>query len=165
MKHTMNRIGDSLFCTGANEEIVRAFAQSAVEFVVIGGLAVSWYCSERQADDMDLLVNPTLDNSKRISDALGAINLNCHHKNSFTRPGLQVPLKQIHYAELLTPRKEGPTYSEVAANASPAKLFNIPVKVASVASLIKLKELAVASLEAEKGKHVKDIALLKAHGV
>lgn len=161
----MNRVGDSLFCTGANEEIVRAFAQSAVEFVVIGGLAVSWYCSERQADDMDLLVNPTSDNSERISSALSALHLNGHDKKSFTRPGLQVPLKGTYYAELLTPRKEGPSYSEVAAKAGPAKLFNIPVKVASVASLIKLKELAAASLEAAKEKHVKDIALLKAHGV
>ena len=157
----MNRIGDSLFCTGANEELVRALTQSAVEFVLNGGLAISWYCSSRVADDMDLLVNPTSENSGRISSALSTLHLNDFNENSFTRLGLQVPLKHIYYAELLTPRKDGPTYSEIAADAADAKIFNIPVRIASVAGLIRLKELAVSVLEREKIKHTKDIELLQ----
>lgn len=157
----MNRIGDNLICTGANEEIVRAFARSAVEFIVIGGLAVAWYCADRQAGDMDLLVNPTSDNSARIYQALAGLYPSGYNKDTFTKPGLQVPLKQIHYAEILTPRKDGPTYSEVAEHAVEGKLFNIPVRIASVASLIRLKELVVASGEAQKDKHLKDIERLK----
>ena len=75
--------------------------------------------------------------------------------------GLQVPLKQLYYAELLTPRKDGPAYAEIAKAAVDAKLFNISVRVASVASLIQMKKHAVASAEAQRDKHLKDIERLK----
>lgn len=158
----MNRVGDTLLHFGANEELIRAFTSCGVEFVVIGGLAVAWYCSDRQADDMDLLVNPTPANSARISRALDGLRVQGHSERSFTKPALQVPLKQMHYAELLTPRKEGPTYAEVAKDAVDAKLFNIPVRVASAATLVRLKEQAIASAEAQRDKHLKDIERLKA---
>jgi len=161
----MNKIGNTLIHTGANEELVRALVANGVEFVVIGGLAVAWYCADRQVDDMDLLVNTTPENSARISRALDVLHLNGYTVDSFTKPGLQVPLKQHYYAELLTPRKDGPTYSEVAKDAVDAKLFNIPVRLASVASLIRLKKQAVASAEAQRDKHLKDIERLKKHAV
>jgi hypothetical protein len=161
----MNKIGDTLIHTGANKELVLAFVANGVEFVIIGGLAVSWYCADRKADDMDILVNPTPENSARISQALDGLYMNGYTSDSFTKPGLQAPLKQLYYAELLTPQKDGPTYSEVAKDAVEAKLFNIPVRLASVVSLIRLKEQAVASAEAQKDKHLKDIERLKKHAV
>ena len=161
----MNKIGDTLIHTGANEELVRAFATSGVEFVVIGGLAVAWYCADRQADDMDLLVNPTPDNSARISRALSGLQLQGFSNVSFTKLGLQVPLKQRYYAELLTPQKDDPGYLEIAKDTVDAKLFNIPVRVASPASLIRLKEKAAVSAEAQRDKPLKDIERLKKHAV
>src|SRR5690242_11732306 len=128
----MNRIGDKLIHVGTNEELVRSFASAGVEFVLIGGLAMAWYCSDRQADDMDLLVNPTADNSARISDVLDGLHMHGYYRNSFTKPGLQVSLKQIYYAELLTPREDGPSYAEIAKDSVDGKLFDIPVRVASV---------------------------------
>lgn len=161
----MNRIGDDLICAGANREIVVAFSECSVEFVVIGGLAVAWYCSQRQADDMDLLVNPTPENSERISQALGRLRLSGFTSQSFSKPGLQVPLKQLHYAELLTPRKNGPSFSAVAEGAVKGKLFGIPVLIASAAALIELKELAVSSEKAAMQKHLNDIECLRAYAV
>ncbi|MBI3053954.1 MAG: hypothetical protein HYY77_07925 [Betaproteobacteria bacterium] len=161
----MNRVGDTLLHVGANEELIRAFTSGGVEFVVVGGLAVAWYCSDRQADDMDLLVNPTLENSARISRALDSLRMHGYSDRSFTKPGLQVPLKQVHYAELLTPQRDGPAYAEVAKDAVDARLFNIPVRVASAAALIRLKEQAVASAETQKDKHVMDIKRLKKNAV
>jgi len=161
----MNRIGDSLHHTGANAELVRAFTSGGVEFVVVGGLAVSWYCAERQADDMDLLVNPTPANSACVAHALDGLHIRGFSATSFTKPALQVPLKQHLYAELLTPRPEGPTYTEVAETAVDGKLFNIAVRIASPASLIRMKQQAVASAEAQRDKHLKDIGCLKKHAV
>lgn len=161
----MNRVGDTLLHVGANEELIRALTSEGVEFIVIGGLAVAWYCSDRQADDMDLLVNPTNENSVRISRALDGLRMQGYSERSFTKLGVQVPLKQTYYAELLTPNKEGSTYAEVAKDAVIAKLFNIPVRVASVAALVRLKEQAVASGEAQRDKHIEDIKRLKMHAV
>jgi hypothetical protein len=159
----MNRVGDSLFCTGANEDIVRTLNAQGAEFIVIGGLAVSWYCPERLADDMDLLVNPTLENSKRVAKALSGLRLSGFDEASFARPALQVPLKQYYYAEILTPRNDGPSYPEIAADPVDAKLFTIPVRLASVRSLICLKEHALTSKQPDRAKHQRDIGLLRGH--
>ena len=158
---SMNRIDDSLFHFAANEELIRAFVDAGVEFIVIGGLAVSWYCPYRQADDMDLLINNNPENSVRVSQALHNLNLSGFNSDSFTKLGLQVPLKHTFYAELLTPQKSGPTYCDIASNAIDAKLFNIPVRLASVMSQIQLKELAAISAEEQRDKHLKDIERLK----
>jgi hypothetical protein len=157
----MNRIGDNLHHFGTNKELIRAFTSGGVEFVIIGGLAVAWYCADRKADDMDLLINPTPDNSTRISNALMQLRLHGHTPNSFTKAGLHIPLKQQHYADLLTPRESDPPYLAVATDAVDAKAFGIPVRVASPAQLIQMKQQAAASAEAQRNKHLIDIELLK----
>ena len=159
----MNRVGDNLFHFGPNEEIVRAFVQFQVEFVLIGGLAIAWHRRHRQADDMDLLVNPSEENSKRIAQALSSICLNGFGENSFTAPGLQAPLKQRHYAEILTPKKGGLSYSEVVSDAVEAKLFHMPIKLASIGGLLKLKQDAVVSVSEQLQKHQADIDLLRSN--
>lgn len=161
----MNRIGDSLHHVGANEELVRAFISNGVEFVIVGGLAVAWYCRDRKAEDLDLLINPTPENSARISRALRGLRMRGFSDSSFTKHALQVPLKQYFYAELLTPTAVGPTYSEVASTAVDAKLFNFAVRIASPALLISMKEQAVASAEAQRRKHLDDIECLREHAV
>lgn len=157
----MNRIGDDLLCTGSNKEIVHAFAKYGVEFVLIGGLAVSWYCSDRQADDMDLLVNPTQENSLRIGQALSRLGYALANAQSFCRLGLQVPLKSNHYAELLTPYPDGPTYSSVAQGAIAGKVLGVPILIASAKSLIELKRHAAASEPTAMQKHLRDIENLR----
>lgn len=157
----MNRVGDTLLHLAANEEIVRAFNQYDVDFILIGGLAISWHCTQRKADDMDLLVNPSEENSMRIARALTNIGLNGFRDNSFVTLGLQAPLKQKHYAEILTPRKGGLSYSEVASDAVAGKVFGMPIKLASILSLLKMKQEAVASGSEQLQKHQADIVLLR----
>ncbi len=158
-----NRIGNNLVHFGANEELVRALVDSGVKFVVIGGLAVAWHCPERQADDMDLLVDPSTDNSVRIATALAKLHLHGFSAESFARPGLQVPLKGKYYAELLTPTHDLPEFSVFEAQAVDAKLFSIPVRVASASMLIVMKQRAAQIDSAQSEKHLRDVSLLEGH--
>jgi hypothetical protein len=114
---------------------------------------------------MDLLLNPTEENSARVSQALASLNLQGFQKNSFARLGLQVSLKHHLYAELLTPRPDGVAYTEMDRLAVPAKLFGIPVRLAAPASLIQMKQSEVVASLAESEKHRKDIELLRPHVV
>ena len=159
----MNRIGDNLVCTGANEDIVKAFARIGVDFLVVGGLAISWYCSTRQADDMDLLVNPTPENSVKVSQALSALGLSGFGDSSFSKVGVQVQLKKHYYADILTPSRSSASFEAIATASVEGKLFGIPVRIPSVASLIQLKEDAAASTEQDLLKHRQDIVLLRQH--
>jgi hypothetical protein len=164
----MNRIDDSLYHTGANKEIVQAFLGSEVDFIVIGGLAVSWYCSTRQADDMDLLVNPEVENSRKVTDALsllGAMAPQGLTATSFSQLGVRAALKQFYYADILTPSRAGPSFEEIMKDSVAAKLFGLPVRLPSRACLLRLKESAAASAEGDVLKHRRDIALLKEDAV
>lgn len=159
----MNRIEDDLHCTASNKEIVQVLSECGVEFVLVGGLPVAWYCTDRQADDMDLLVNPTKENAARVSQALSRLRYVVVDSQSFCRPGLQVPLKNVHYAELLTPRADGPNYQAVARQAIQGKGLGVPILIASAQSLIDLKKLAVAFTGASMKKHLRDIECLLPH--
>ncbi len=159
-----HRFRDNLIHNGANEDLVRVFTQQQVRFVLIGGLAIAWYCQERDADDMDLLIEPTEENSVRITQALSQLGIVLPADTSFAKPGLQVPLKQTQYAELLTPLSDGPRFSSVDANAVEGRLFNMPVRIASVGDLIEMKRHAVRAGAAPSSKHHRDIELLEKHG-
>ena len=137
----MNRIGDNLICTGSNEKIVRAFVANEVEFLIVGGLAVSWYCATRQADDMDILVNPTIANSEKIHRAFAELNLSGITESAFANCGKQLQLKgrSEYYADIITPAINGITFDDAKINAVKGRCFNIPIFIPSIESLIKLK--------------------------
>jgi hypothetical protein len=160
-----NRIGDNLEHTGTNKPLVSALVGRAVDFIVIGGLAVSWYCDERQADDMDLLIDPTTENSARVHNALVSLDVPCFDSRSFARLGVKARIDGVYYAELLTPHKDGPTFAEVAADAAKGKLLGFPARIASPASLIRMKRHAAADAEAQRAKHLADISCLEQHAV
>jgi hypothetical protein len=157
----MNRIDDHLICHDSNEEIVNAFSKFGVEFILVGGLAVSWYCSSRQANDMDVLVNPTKENSKKVTNALESLGLKGFTSDSFAKLGVQVSLKRRNYADIITPEHGGLTFEELMKDSIMRKLFNNSVHIPSLQNLIKLKESVVASIEKELSKHRQDIALLR----
>jgi hypothetical protein len=157
----MNRIGDNLVSFSGNQEIVASFIDVGVDFVVVGGLAVAWYCSSREADDMDLMLNPTLQNSQKCGEALEKIGCYGFVDDSFSMNGVQACLKSKFYADLLTPPPHF-SFDTVLNGHVNGHLFGYPVRIAAIDVLIQLKEAAVAVETAEVGKkHLYDIALLK----
>jgi hypothetical protein len=156
----MHRVNDNLMHWHSNEELVHALVAHDVDFVLIGGLAIAWYCDSRQADDMDLLVSPTLENSSRIYDALVSLNLSDFAVDSFAKTAVQANIKERYYAELLTPSPGGPTYGEIVQSAEPASLLGVPVRVPSRAMLVRLKLHAIAAKHDGRDKHLADVEML-----
>jgi hypothetical protein len=144
----------------SNEELVRALVIHDVDFVLIGGLAVAWYCDSRQADDMDLLVSPTLENSSRIYNTLISLNLSDFAVDSFAKADVQARIKERYYADLLTPVTGGATYREIAQSAQHASLLGVPVRVPSREMLVRLKLQAIAAKHDGRDKHLTDVELL-----
>ena len=157
----MNRVDDSLWSSGDNESLIKALIDAGAEFIVVGGLAVSWYWSQRQADDMDLLINPTSENAVRVMKALRSLRLEVHEEMGFTQPGVQIPLKTWHYAELLTPQNQGESFRESASQAIHGKLFNYPVFIASKQTLIAMKSFADNASDPLLEKHRQDLKVLR----
>ena len=161
----MNRIEDNLHHVGANEALIKALMARDVEFVIVGGLAVSWYCSARQADDMDILVNPTEENSQKVANALTDLNLHGFSAHSFSKLGVQAPIKRHYYVDIITPSTKGPAFSDIVSSSVQAKLFKLPIRIASPEKLISMKEQAAESSEADLKKHRDDIACLKEYAL
>jgi hypothetical protein len=155
----MNRIGDTLFHYGSNKEIILEFNKNDVEFLLIGGLAISWYCPTRVVDDMDILVNPTKLNSKKIFNSLLNINCRLDDEMSFAAEGVQLPLKNHYYVDIITPPKNGFAFSEVYQDSLNINFFDVPVKIPSISSLIKLAGFHFHS-EPANIKRERDINLL-----
>ena len=53
-----------------NMHLLDALNDNGVEYMVVGGLAVRFYCPERTVRDLDLLVNPATDNARKAIEAL-----------------------------------------------------------------------------------------------
>ena len=109
----------------------------------------------------DSLINPSPENSERIFYALNDLSLTGFSANSFAEMGLQVKIKDGFYADLLTPTLDGITYSDVESCSLPAKLFGVPILLASIDTLIKMKEIALFKDEQNSEKHKADIAALR----
>lgn len=52
------------------QEVVEALNMDGVEFILIGGLAVGYHGYSRYTGDMDLWINPSQENMKRLFKAL-----------------------------------------------------------------------------------------------
>ena len=158
----MHRFNDNLVHWNSNEELVRALVAENVDFLLIGGLAIAWYCESRQADDMDLLVRPTAENAERIRKALSSVNVPGFDVGAFSEPGVQVQIRERYYAKLLTPSLGGPAYEEIERASEQAKLFGMPIRVPSRAMLVRLKLRAITTQPEAKEKHLADVELLLA---
>jgi len=156
-----HRIGDNLVHFHANGHLVEALVDAGVDFIVIGGLAISWHCPSRTADDLDLLTSPSTENAARLGSALTYLGLRNADCANLARPGLQIALKHLYYAEILTPTIEGPSFDEISQDAVRANLLGIPVRVASIRCLIRMKEISASPGNDQEDKHIKDLALLR----
>lgn len=156
----MHRFNDNLVHWNSNAELLQALVANGADFILVGGLAVAWHCESRRADDMDLLVAPTLENSHRIHAALLSLNLSSFESDSFAKPAVQARLTQRYHALLLTPSVGGPDYSEVVQSAEPAKLLEVPIRVPSRGMLVRLKLHALAAKYDGREKHLADVELL-----
>jgi hypothetical protein len=66
---------NQLHTFGGNTVLVENLTQHGVRFLVVGGLALHHHASERQADDLDLLVAQNVEVARNVAAALTSINV------------------------------------------------------------------------------------------
>lgn len=79
---------------GLNEDfrdVLSVFAETGVEFVVVGAFALAFHGAPRASGDIDLFVRPSADNASKVFEALGRFGapLAAHGVDAadFARPG------------------------------------------------------------------------------
>lgn len=122
-------------------ELVESFRSKSVEFVVVGGYAVAFHGYPRLTEDIDLLVRPTLENGRRLVEALeafgfGSLGLTA---DAFIVPDRVVQLGRApNRVDLLT-AISGVTFEEAWATRVHANLGGCSVDVIGRAELIRNK--------------------------
>lgn len=111
------------------KELLGLFNEKRVEYMIVGAYALAYYGAPRFTGDLDILVNPSLENAEKILSALddfgfGALEL---HKQDFQTPDsviqLGVPPLRIDIVTSLT----GVTWEEAARGKIAGTYGDIPV--------------------------------------
>lgn len=151
-----------LFTFHQNDKLVKALLLHGVRFLVVGGLAVKLYASEREADDLDLLIEQTPKNADCLFNAFSELGLNWtsnFSKNLISYPSANkqlLMLKNHYYADLVTAGNE--LNFEKEWNESTEALLGqdeIKVRVASRDMLI------IQKRKSGREKDLRDVHLLE----
>ena len=128
--------------TSDMRELIALFASHKVRFALCGGFAVAYYGFIRATMDIDLLVYPSLENARRIMQALhdfgfGNAGIDA---SAFSRPGTAITLgEQPNQIDLLTSMSTEDADS-VFRNIEFATLWSMQVPVVGKHALLRAKK-------------------------
>ena len=126
------------------QQVLAAFVKNGVEFLVIDGYAVAFHGHVRLTKDVDLFIQPSPENAKRIIAAFEELGFK-HPEltvNGLMKPDSVFKLgKAPEQIELLNTVK-GITWEEARAGAISEKLLAQPVRFVDLETLIKSKKAA-----------------------
>lgn len=150
----------------SNANLVRELTRSAVAFLVVGGYAVAWHkCRDiERIDDLDLLLDPALENVQKFVDAVSRVDsLTQISAQSVAKHDLHVRIKNhAFYLDVLTPKKDVDFQALLSRSESVTFQNNVTACVISRVDLIEMKRSAIERLKVEAGKHERDLQCLGA---
>jgi len=126
------------------EEILLAFNAGRVSYLVVGAYAVAAYARPRATGDIDLWVEPTADNARRVYRALAAFGapLDGISELTFTEPDIvfQMGIAPIRI-DILT-GIDGVAFADAWPNRTPSVIGTVPVNVIGKSDLKRNKTAA-----------------------
>jgi hypothetical protein len=129
------------FFNKTHERILRKFLFHRVDFVLIGGHAAVFYGVRRTTSDIDILVQPTLENGHRIIRAFQDLKLEIDsiQASDFTMEQLFTFGVEPNAVDILNFSK-GVSVETIFKNALSKKIDDFAVKIIDIRDLVKNKE-------------------------
>ncbi len=126
------------------EELLKSFNKHKVKYCIVGAFAVAFYAKPRYTKDMDILIEPSIENSGRIIRALvdfgfGRLDLT---KNDFCQKGkiIQLGYEPVR-VDIMTPL-QGWDFREIWKSKTPGTYGKQKVFFMGLDYLIKNKRLS-----------------------
>lgn len=124
------------------EELLRLFNKHRVRYCLVGAFAVAFYAIPRYTKDMDILVEPSIENGKRILNALnefgfGTLKLSIH---DFDKEGRIVQLGYEPVRIDIVTSIDGCTFNEIWKNKRRGRYGNENAYFIGLNELIKNKQ-------------------------
>ncbi|MDO8644624.1 MAG: hypothetical protein Q7S00_06650 [bacterium] len=126
------------------EELLKLFNKHKVRYCVIGAFALGYHARPRYTKDLDLLVEPTEQNGKKIVTALvefGFASLDITPQD-FSQKGRFIQLGYEPVRIDVTTAIEGVTFDEVWKNRKKGRLGETEVSFIGINELIKNKKVS-----------------------
>ena len=128
--------------------------QAQVRFLVIGGVAVRFYCNERApGDDIDVLVDKTPENAARAATVLQRYTTDDVVERFTRAEKQQLKINAPIYADVVT-AKDGFDFEAAWLDGVDARLNGQPARIISKLQLIQMKT------GTDRDKDAADVALL-----
>lgn len=148
---------------GGNVDLLHELQRRGVSFLIVGGAAVAVHGGreETHLDEIDVLIDTTIENAQRVVATLKARGFDPQWPaDELTKPRKQVPAKDwAHDIDILTPRADE-DFAALLARSVPAVLNDLRVSVIGRDDLIAMKLIAVKNDE-NPAKHERDLARLQ----
>jgi Nucleotidyltransferase of unknown function (DUF6036) len=148
------------------EQILRVLAQHAVEYVIVGGLAVQTHGHVRTTVDVDIFPRPDRSNLARLADALNALDARVLNAGSEGAAIDATMLPRATLWQFATPHGAvdvlhdapgAPPYAELRRHAVEIGLGDVTLAVAGRDDLISMKRASGRQADLE------DLAALTEH--
>jgi hypothetical protein len=142
-------------------DIIRAFLDESVDFVVVGAHAMAVHGVVRSTGDLDVLVRPELDNAQRVARALLAFGapLSSHGVTAvdFATTGtvyqLGLPPNRIDVLTAIS----GVDYAEASAGSEPTVVSGLEFRVIGLAELLRNKRAAGRPKDIEDARLLEEV--------
>jgi len=131
------------------KEFVQLLIKNQVEYLVVGGYAVSIHGYPRYTGDLDIWVNPTLKNSVKVLDCLNEFGFSSLEltENDFIK---EYGIIQLGYPPVridIMNTLDGVTFDDCFKNKSIIEIDSLPVNFISLNDLIKNKKATARPLD------------------
>ncbi len=139
------------FSTLKSEQIkfLVEIAKHSIDYVVIGGYAMRFHGRDRQAEDLDLLIDYKLGNIENLAPVImsyGTVDRD-EIMDKLTKPNVYVPIDGID-VELFTGIK-GVKFNTIKSQANEANIHGVKVLVMSETDLTKSKRASAREKDCE----------------
>ena len=137
----------------AFDELLRRLAEADVEFVVVGGLAMSAWGVVRGTKDVDVVVAPNVENLKKVAEVAVAAGGHVQQGEALLdtpvsiaaalATGEQVPIEtDLGRLDVVQGLDGVPSYEELRSRAREAEILGVTVAVCSIDDLKAMKRAA-----------------------
>jgi predicted nucleotidyltransferase len=125
--------------------LARLLREEGVEYALIGGYAIAAHGFNRFSEDVDILVNPTQENSERWIRALsrlpdGAAKELAEDENFFERDGQYAVRVNDEFTVDVMPAACGHSWSELSRYVEEVNIDGVPIRILGLEGLLLTKE-------------------------
>jgi predicted nucleotidyltransferase len=124
------------------EGLLKSLNAHSVRYVVIGATAFPIYGYARATLDLDIFIEPALENAARTRDALLAFGYDLSDVTVDELLSKKILIRQYTVETDIHPFVKGASFEEVWARRVEDRIGQTPVAFASLADLIRMKEAA-----------------------